>query len=287
MTSPAPLLIDTDCGCDDAVAIVTAIGAPEVTVALITSTWGNCAANVAARNARWVVEEVCGARIDVIEGSPAPAGWKPTGVHGPDGLGGTLGAAVDPGTVRARHTARADGAAAAIASFARTHAGRGRLLCIGPLTNLAAALTLEPALADLIDRAVLMAGLPTAGGVAVDTNVDADAAATAAVAESGLRCTWVGIPHTSRILLSESDFDGPRGRMLLPTQRYYAAQRASTFGYSPDPGPRWRVPAHDAVAAAVAIDPTMAVTQLANGRHQKVAALDETSIRDRIRVALR
>lgn len=246
--------IDTDCGVDDSLAISLVLAAGKLHG--LSTTWGNCTAGEAARNARWVLhlwESSC----PVVTGGPPIPGWVRGDAHGSDGLGGIMADAPEPSCA-----ATAQLAAEAIIDFARSTAGQGTLLAIAPLTNLALALEMEPRITDWIGEVVVMGGhgfeepndwLSAAG----DTNTRHNLGASIAVAQSDLRTTWVGLDVTRTVLLDDTDFGtGEASRALRAAHDSYGRARAASYGY----GPQWAVPAHDAVAASVALRHTNPAT---------------------------
>ena len=151
--APIPLLIDTDPGVDDAWAILMAGRAPGWQIQALTVVGGNVGLSATCRNARILVDWL-GQDIPIHAGASAPllGGFgNAAHVHGQDGFGDAHWP--DPQSVISDLPA-----AMAIVEHARLHAGRLQLLALGPLTNVALALRLEPALPQLIHRLVVMGG---------------------------------------------------------------------------------------------------------------------------------
>ncbi len=255
------VLVDTDCGVDDALALGYVAHTEDVILGCVVSTWGNCTATEAASNAKYILDTAGAIDIPVVAGSPPKDSWRRGDAHGPDGLGNTE-------QRRPSWTGPHD-AAERIVQFAREHAGEAEVLCIGPLTNLAAALTLEPRLPELLSRVVVMAGHGRnrddwLNGVG-DTNTRHNPQATQTVADSALPVVWVGIDVTRSVLLEDGDFgEGTLGRSLRRIHHAYGVQRGGTYGY--DARVQWKVPAHDGVAAACLVDPLLAGLSTVPGR---------------------
>ncbi|MGC0364290.1 purine nucleosidase [Rhodococcus sp. 27YEA15] len=255
------VLVDTDCGVDDALAIGLVARHPGVNLVAVTSTWGNCTADEAAANAEYVLRVADSRHVPVVAGRQPDDSWQRGEAHGLDGLGGT-----EPPRPR---WAGPTGAAQAVVEFARTHADCAEILCIGPLTNLAAALDLEPDLPHLLRRVVVMAGHGRSDddwlrGVG-DTNTGHNPRATQVVADSALPVTWVGMDVTRPVLLADNDFDDSAfGRVLRRVHHSYGVRRGDLFGY--DARIRWKVPAHDGVAAACLVDAAGAGLCTVSGR---------------------
>ena len=150
MTPPC-LLIDTDPGVDDALAIRMAHANADV--AALSNAAGNVGLAHTVGNALKLVEMI-GVDTPVVAGCPVPlllpaadAGF----VHGADGFG-------DTGYLPAACQAGDEHAAAAIVRLAREQPGRLTLVALAPLTNLALALRLDPQLPSRIARLVIMGG---------------------------------------------------------------------------------------------------------------------------------
>jgi len=160
MTDKIPLLMDTDPGVDDALALLMAFDAPRHDVIGLTIAAGNVGLRHTVANALKLCEVAGRGDIPVYAGCggpllhPAPdAGY----VHGQDGFG-------DVGFDAAARAAEAEHAALAILRLSHVHAGRLLLVALGPLTNLALALKLDPTLPERVARLVVMGGAVTAHG---------------------------------------------------------------------------------------------------------------------------
>ena len=146
------MIIDTDTGSDDAVALIMALRAPHVDVRAITVVAGNVPLLQGSRNARYTVE-LCGATVPVSEGAARPLLREPfcaTYFHGEDGLG-------DQGYPPPRTPPAPGHAASVLVETIRAHPGL-TLVTLGPLTNIALALLHAPYLAAKVGRCVLMGG---------------------------------------------------------------------------------------------------------------------------------
>jgi purine nucleosidase len=154
----APLLIDTDPGVDDALAILMAH--QHADVAALTVAAGNVGLGHTVRNARTLVELI-GARTPVYAGCPSPLVRDPDEdaafVHGADGFG-------DVGFAEPAHPAQAEHAALALIRLTRERPGELTLVALGPLTNLALAVRLDPSLPERVKRLVVMGGAVTGHG---------------------------------------------------------------------------------------------------------------------------
>jgi purine nucleosidase len=160
MTDRIPLLIDTDPGVDDALALLMAFNDARHEIVGLTIAAGNVGLQYTVRNALKLCEVAGRADIPVFAGAPAPllhpspdAGY----VHGQDGFG-------DVGFEPAGRQAKDEHAALAILRLSHQHAGRLVLVALGPLTNIALALKLDPTLPQRVARFVVMGGAVTCHG---------------------------------------------------------------------------------------------------------------------------
>lgn len=159
MTDRIPLLIDTDPGVDDALALLMAFNDPRHRLVGLTIAAGNVGLKHTVANALKLCE-VAQVDVPVFAGAHAPllhpspdAGY----VHGQDGFG-------DVGYEPATRQVEAEHAALAILRLSHEHAGQLLLVALGPLTNLALALKLDPTLPQRIARLVVMGGAVTCQG---------------------------------------------------------------------------------------------------------------------------
>jgi purine nucleosidase len=203
---PRTFLIDTDTASDDAVALIMALRSREIRVAAITVVAGNVPLAQATSNALYTAE-LCGSDVPVYSGAEEPlkrklvtADW----FHGVDGLG-------DHGYAPTRR--RADPRHAVDAIIEATLANPGiEVITLGPLTNLALALSRAPNIAAAIGRCVVMGGAPCCEGnvtPAAEFNIWVDPEAAHIVFSAALPLEMVGW-HLCRgeAVLSRQDIDG-------------------------------------------------------------------------------
>ncbi|MEL1266044.1 nucleoside hydrolase [Pseudoxanthomonas putridarboris] len=160
MTKKIPLLIDTDPGVDDALALLMAFNDDRHDVVGLTIAAGNVGLRHTVRNALKLCEVAGRDDVPVFAGTPEPllhpapdAGY----VHGQDGFG-------DIGYPPPARSAETEHAALAILRLSHEHAGRLLLVALGPLTNIALALKLDPTLPQRVARFVVMGGAVTGHG---------------------------------------------------------------------------------------------------------------------------
>lgn len=156
---PRKLLLDTDPGCDDAVAIAVALAAPELDVVGLTTVAGNTTLENTTRNAGAVLELFDRTDVPVAPGCDRPISRELENaeeVHGPGGIRGDL---PDPTTSPVE-----EHAVEFILEAAREHGDELVIAAVGPCTNLATAMLVEPELPELVDDIYLMGGAAMVGG---------------------------------------------------------------------------------------------------------------------------
>jgi len=225
-TMPATVIIDCDPGNDDAIALLLALASPEIEVAAITVVAGNVGLDHTARNAR-AVAELARHPVPVYAGAVKPLLRPPLDaahIHGETGLKG----AELPAPVRALGPGTA---ADFLRATLRAAAPRSVTLCaLGPLTNLALALAIEPAIAAGIARIVLMGGAIGLGNTspAAEFNMIADPHAAAIVFAAGVPIVMVPIDLTHQAIAT-----GPRVAAIRATgtafSRMFDPQNAWTL----------------------------------------------------------
>ncbi len=154
------IIIDCDPGIDDAQAIMMAYQHPDVVIEAITTVCGNVGVGQTTANALKVLDVLGAGQIPVYSGSPGglvESAPNASFVHGEDGLG-------DAGIPASDRKTEAEHAALALIRMARENPNQLELIAIGPLTNLALALHLEPELPKYFNRLVVMGGAYLAQG---------------------------------------------------------------------------------------------------------------------------
>ena len=250
---PIPLVIDTDPGIDDALAILLALASPEVDLRLVTTVHGNVELPQTTDNALRVlhlagrsdVPVAAGAAESLVHPQPERAGH----VHGTAGLGGVVLPA-SPASVDPRP------AVVALAELLMTSSEPVTVAAVGPLTNIALLLRVFPEAAARIGRLVVMGGSATRGGnvtAAAEFNIWADAEAAQVVLTSTLPTLLVGLDVTLPTVLDEEDIArfaaaGPIGSQAAAILQQYLAHARAAYGTT-------GVVVHDALAVGEAIAP--------------------------------
>ena len=198
------IIIDTDPGVDDAHAILLALAHPGVRVEAITTVNGNVSLEKTTANALKILD-VAGKDIPVFAGCAAPLINTPAHasfVHGTDGLG-------DCNLPASRRKVEKDHAANALVRLANEHPGEITLVAIGPLTNLAVALRLDPDLPGKFNKLVIMGGAHHGRGntanVTAEFNFFTDPEAAAMVLAAWQMTTILTWETTLAHLLSGED----------------------------------------------------------------------------------
>jgi len=252
MDERIPLLIDTDPGVDDALALLMAFADPRHEVVGLTIAAGNVGLRHTVANALKVCQVAGRDEVPVFPGCdrpllhPAP---DAANVHGADGLG-------DAGLPAATRGAEARHAAEAIIALSHRHAGRLLLVALGPLTNIALALRLDPTLPQRIARLVVMGGAVTGHGnitPSAEFNVFFDPEAAHIVFEAFERFDLADWEATVAHGFLHADVE----RWLAapgPVAAFYEAVSRHTRRWSEDArGDRWFCA--DALAMAMALAP--------------------------------
>lgn len=199
------IIIDTDPGIDDAMAIFYAAAAEDIDLLGLTAIFGNVTVDTATRNALRLIE-AAGLDIPVARGAEKPLEMphiKPSAhVHGDEGFG-DIPAATPKGK------AIEETAAEFLVRMAHEHKGELVLCPIGPLTNIALAIQADPEFASNVDRIVLMGGSYKEGGNITpyaEANIYHDPHAAEVVFASGAKVEMVGLDVTHQILCTNEDF---------------------------------------------------------------------------------
>lgn len=194
---PAPIWLDCDPGHDDALALLLAAHHAELVG--ISAVSGNAPLEKTLRNAL-VVAELAQVAAPVHAGAAAPLtrpAQHAAHIHGDSGMDG-------PRLPDVTRQADATPAVRALLEAAERHEGLN-LVAVGPLTNVALALALEPGLADRLACISVMGGATTVGNVtaAAEFNVWADPEAAAIVLASGANIVLADLDLTHQFLIDQ------------------------------------------------------------------------------------
>ncbi|OIW21028.1 hypothetical protein TanjilG_27658 [Lupinus angustifolius] len=202
--NPEKLIIDTDPGIDDSMAIMMAFRSPEVEILGLTTIFGNAATEDATRNAL-VLCEIAGQHIPVAEGSHEPLkGGKPRiadFVHGKDGLGNLFLPSPKANKIE-------KSACEFLVEKVSEYPGEVSVLALGPLTNIALAIKSDSSFASKVKRIVVLGGAFFALGnvnPAAEANIHGDPEAADIVFTSGANIVVVGINITTQVQFTDAD----------------------------------------------------------------------------------
>lgn len=263
---PRCFLIDCDTGIDDAIALAYLAAHPAARIAGIVSTGGNVRTDLVHRNNRGLAE-LLGITAPVARGADVPLVEPPMyadDTHGPGGLGhATIPESAAAGDPRCGAQLWVD--------LAREHPGELTGLVLGPHTNLALALEIEPELPRLLAGLHIMGGAINHRGNTGATSewniaVDPEAAqqVLAAFAAAPRRPVMGALEATEQVRFTQRELDAftglaqatghPVAQILVDALRFYFAfHEADGFG--------WSAHVHDPLVAAHALTGDFASTR--------------------------
>ena len=198
------ILIDTDPGIDDAMAIFYAALHPDIEIVGMTSIFGNVTTNIAVRNAIVLAEKV-GQPIPVAKGADKPLVMEPNDVsdyvHGVEGFGTMAAQPIKSKPLN-------EPAHEFICRMINENPGEIILCPIGPLTNIALALEHDPTIVTKAKAVYIMGGGLNQGNVTefAEANIWNDPHAADAVFEANWIVTMVGLDITTRVQCVPTDF---------------------------------------------------------------------------------
>jgi purine nucleosidase len=254
------VIIDTDPGTDDALALMMALNSPDLAVEGITTVGGNATLSETTENALRLMEYLEGpdCSIPIAVGTDRPLHGSYTHayhVHGSDGLGIALPAP----TLRTHNMNAVD----FLRDRVSASPGQLTLIAIGPLTNVAAALDNRPDIAEAVPEIIVMGGaVGVRGNITphAEFNIHEDPWAANAVFESGIPVTLVGLDVTHQTFMHRRDgpqwFEGDSksaqlGNSIL-TDRFRELDGEDEFHL------------HDPLAVAAAIEPDVLTCRAAS-----------------------
>ena len=265
-SGPRPVVVDTDPGIDDALAIVLALRSRELRVELVTTVAGNVGLRAATDNARRLLALLEPRKSPrLVAGASRPLRGRLTTAteeHGDDGLAG-LSRVRDPGGRLLFPASRGplpprEGAAEAIVAKACEHREALTIVALGPLTNLARALDTDASAMLAVGRLIVMGGAIEAPGNVTATaefNFHVDPEAADRVLTSGMRITLVGLDVTRQVCLrwpvvrdALRDNESPLALAIRHMTRPVDSNDGGLF-------------LHDPLAMALAVDSTLVRTR--------------------------
>jgi inosine-uridine nucleoside N-ribohydrolase len=247
------VIIDTDPGVDDAMAILLALNSPELKVEALTVVPGNVEAAQGLENALKLVSLAGRCDVPVAGGAQHPLNQKLITAqfwHGKNGLAG-----VELPASKCKPDPRFG--PDLIIELAHRYPHQLTLIPVGPLTNIALAVSKDPGIAFLIKDIVIMGGSITGGNVdgAAEANIYNDPEAAQIVFNAGWMVTMVGSDVGERTLMTRNDLrqlqanHAPESDFIAKLADFYLT-RSEKSGYQ-------GAAMYDPLAVAVVIDPTL------------------------------
>jgi purine nucleosidase len=220
------ILIDTDPGIDDALAILLALASPEIQIEGITTVHGNCSVDQATVNALSILELAGAGNISVAKGFPIPLvqpSLLAAETHGDSGLGYAR-------LPKPRDRPEVRHASDFLIEKIMSNPGEITLLAIGPLTNIAFAIRKEPRLVEAVKEVIVMGGsirYPGNASPLAEYNVFVDPHAAHLVYHSEMPITLVPLDVTYQCVLTAEDVrklrknPTPVSRFIDDSTRFY------------------------------------------------------------------
>jgi purine nucleosidase len=251
------VIIDTDPGTDDAMAILLALNSPELDVKAITVVPGNVTAEQGLENALKLASLAGRCDIPVAAGARHPLFQKLITAefwHGQNGL-----ANVELPRAQCKPDPRfADDL---VIEVVHKYPHQITLVPIGPETNIALAVLKDPAIVPLVKEVVVMGGSISGGNVnaAAEANIYNDPEAAEIVFNAGWPVTMVGLDvgdqtlATRQFIAELAKTHGPQNDFVVQVLNFLE-NLSEKYGYS-------GVPLYDPLAVGVALDPTLVETR--------------------------
>ena len=255
------IIFDTDPGVDDAMALLLALRSPEIDVIGITTVFGNSRVEVTTRNALNLLDLAGRTDIPVARGAGQPLVTSPGTtaeyVHGDDAMGNIGWTNVNN---PAQHPIDKT-AARFIVDTVMANPNEVTIVAVGPMTNLALALKLEPGIAQATREVVIMGGNVVAPGNVspfAEANVHSDPHAAAQMLSAGWHVTMAGLDVTQATQMDDDYFrdlaesGDPFGVFISRIVPFYQAFHRTWYGYE-----HGAIDTHDPSAIAYVIDPSL------------------------------
>jgi purine nucleosidase len=253
------IVLDTDPGIDDSLAILLALASPELDLACVTATGGNCSLEDGIRNARSVLALAGHTEVPACAGVALPLIRPPftaPETHGDKGLGyATLPDSPVP--------AAREHAVDAIIREIMAAPGEVTLVAVAPLTNVALAIRKEPRIVEAVREVIIMGGALRADGNTTslaEFNFYVDPHAAHIVLESGMPITLLPWDISKDTLLTQVHLDrllkidSPITRFIADVTRFYIEFHLTAFNFA-------GCSINDPVALALAFQPDLATTE--------------------------
>jgi purine nucleosidase len=252
-TTPRRVIIDTDPGTDDAMAIILALNSPELKVEALTVVPGNVDGRQGLENALKIVSLAGRCDVTVAGGAQHPLNQKLITAQFWHGKNGLADVELPASKCKADPRFGPDLIIEMIHKFPHEIT----LIPVGPLTNIALAVSKDPSIAGLVKDIVIMGGSITGGNVngAAEANIYNDPEAAQIVFNAGWMVTMVGSDVGERTLITRKylallqSSRGPQSDFIAKIADFYLT-RSEKSGYS-------GAAMYDPLAVGIALDPTL------------------------------
>ena len=252
-TTPKRVIIDTDPGTDDAMAIILALNSPELKVEALTVVPGNVDGRQGLENALKIVSLAGRCDVTVAGGAQHPLNQKLITAQFWHGKNGLADVELPPSKCKADPRFGPD----LIIEMIHRFPHEITLIPVGPLTNIALAVSKDPSIAGLVKDIVIMGGSITGGNVngAAEANIYNDPEAAQIVFNAGWTVTMVGSDVGERTLITRKylallqSSHGPQSDFIAKIADFYLT-RSEKSGYS-------GAAMYDPLAVGIALDPTL------------------------------
>jgi purine nucleosidase len=251
--APRRVIIDTDPGTDDAMAIILALNSPELQVEALTVVPGNVDARQGLENALKIVSLAGRCDVAVAGGAQHPLNQKLITAQFWHGKNGLANVELPPSKCKADPRFGPD----LIIEMVHKHPHEITLIPVGPLTNIALAVSKDPSISGLVKDIVIMGGSITGGNVngAAEANIYNDPEAAQLVFNAGWMVTMVGSDVGERTLITRKylaelqSSHGPQSDFIAKIADFYLT-RSEKSGYG-------GAAMYDPLAVGIALDPTL------------------------------
>ena len=253
------IIVDCDPGQDDAIALLLALAAPDLLEILgVTVAAGNAGIDLTQRNARMICEFAGRGDIKVYAGCSRPMVKEPVKADYYHGESGIAGFEVFEPRLKLQPAHAVDFLSRSLMAEADKSV---TLACLGPLTNIAMALVMEPRIAQKIDKIVLMGGAQKEGGNITATasfNIYCDPHAAHVVLTSGLPVVLVNLDLTHQLVMTRArlaaiaGIGNPQAAAVHSMLTWDEERRLKMYSAGAD-----GLPVSDVSVIAYLIDPTL------------------------------
>jgi inosine-uridine nucleoside N-ribohydrolase len=261
------VIIDTDPGVDDALALLLALKSYELHVEAITTVNGNVSVGQATKNAALILELIDPRPRPILAmGASQPLHKGPIraqSIHGPDGLGGLERFVNRDGSPRypeAPLPSQIPNATDVLLDLLKRYPDEMSLITLGPLTNLAEALQKDARRVKRLREVVIMGGaIAVPGNItpAAEFNIFTDPDAAHRVFHSGLPMTLVPLDVTEKVCLKSEEIAALAQAMEEPLGGFVRDITEKSIEYMREARRMSAIYLHDPLAVGVAIEPMM------------------------------